>query len=187
MCDPITIPARGRIALATGGYFDLEAPEASALPIAAIAHSLARICRFTGHGRFYSVAEHSVHASRLVRLEHARAALLHDAAEAVIGDVAAPLKALLPDYRALESRVAAAVLGQYGLPARLPAEVKAADLRMLAAEQVQVMGNLDAWAALEGVPPAPVRLEFWPPDQAARAFLARWDELTAALIGGTAA
>ena len=178
MRDPVTVPARGRIALATGGYFDLEDPEGAVLPIHAVAQALAHICRFTGHGRFYSVAEHSVHASRLVAPEHARAALLHDAAEAVLGDVAAPLKALLPDYRALEHRVEAAVLAQYGLALPLDPAIKVADLRMLAAEQMQCLGNLDRWAVLEGVKPAGIRLQFWPPSVARRAYLARWDELS---------
>jgi len=67
------------------------------IEIGDICHALGNICRFTGHcSRFYSVAEHSVRmvdwcfkdAEPLERL----AALLHDAAEAYIGDIAKPLK-----------------------------------------------------------------------------------------------
>lgn len=58
-----------------------------------IAHALALKCRFTGHcKRFYSIAEHSVRVSWLVRPEVQLAALLHDAAEAYLPDFARPLK-----------------------------------------------------------------------------------------------
>lgn len=64
-----------------------------------IAHALANICRFNGHTRgFYSVAAHSVHVSRLVPPEFALEALLHDAAEAYVGDMVRPLKRGLPAF-----------------------------------------------------------------------------------------
>ena len=80
----------------TGEEINLTAPGAHSPGIEEIAHALSHICRFTGHTRrFYSVAQHSVLVSLLVPEEHARAALLHDAAEAYLGDVASPLKRLL--------------------------------------------------------------------------------------------
>lgn len=94
------------ILLLSGEYFDLAEPEACAFQVSDIAHALGNICRFTGHTqRFYSVAEHSVICSHMVPPEDAMAALMHDAAEAFIGDVSSPLKSLLPDYKAVEQRV----------------------------------------------------------------------------------
>ena len=63
-----------------------------------IAHALAQINRFTGHAkRPYSVAEHSLLVAYIAGSEGATplqqlAALLHDAHEAYVGDLASPAK-----------------------------------------------------------------------------------------------
>ena len=58
-----------------------------------IAHHLSNMCRWQGATRhFYSVAEHCVHVSRLVPTGYALLALLHDAAEAYMGDAIRPIK-----------------------------------------------------------------------------------------------
>lgn len=163
-----------------GHYFDFMKPEQCQVDIATIAHALAHICRFTGHVReFYSVAQHSVMVSYLVPPEHALAGLLHDAPEAFIGDVAAPLKQLLPDYKAIEKRVEAAVLGAFGLPAKLPACVKHADLIMLATEQRDLMPAIDhTWTTISGIEPLMMTIKPQTPKQAKVIFLQRFTELT---------
>jgi hypothetical protein len=47
-------------------------------------------------------------------------ALMHDAAEAFVGDVSAPLKQLLPEYRRIEATVQGAILARFGLPEVMP-------------------------------------------------------------------
>lgn len=173
---------RPTIMTAAGRYFDFIRPEASSIEIGDIAHALAHICRFTGHVRqFYSVAEHSWHVSHLVPRGHELAGLLHDAPEAFIGDVAKPLKMMLPGYALIEARVEAAVLGRFGLSAPLPDSVKDADRQMLRVEQVQAMpGAGHDWGLGDLSPQAKlVRLEFWDPAEAAMMFLRRFEELTA--------
>lgn len=66
--------------------------------------------------------------------EHAFAALMHDAAEAFVGDVTRPLKQMLPEFKAIERAVEDAIFIRYGVPRPMPRAVKQADLRVLAAE-----------------------------------------------------
>ena len=68
-----------------------------------IAFALARISRFGGHAAHaYSVASHSLMVADLVSPGFRRDALMHDAIEAILGDVVSPLKSCLPQYVELE-------------------------------------------------------------------------------------
>jgi hypothetical protein len=85
------------IETASGRFMDLLQPAPDAIDPDDLAHALGMTCRYGGHVvRFYSVAEHVLLVADLVR-ELGRedlvdAALLHDAAEAYLGDVVSPLK-----------------------------------------------------------------------------------------------
>lgn len=151
----------------------IGAPSPDDISLLAIATGLSKICRFNGQiDGWYSVAEHSVHVSRLVPPEHARVALLHDAAEALIGDVISPLKAELPDYKVIEARFEYAMAQAFGIPFPFPAEVKVADLRMLEIER-HVLRHEPTPGPREGDP----RPEQWPWPNARRNFLQRAIEL----------
>ena len=86
-----------------------------------IAHSLSLICRFAGHIRVpYSVAQHSLWVAGKVRelggsIEEQRAALMHDASEAYLGDLASPYKSILKDYLALEFTFQSACYTAFGI------------------------------------------------------------------------
>lgn len=168
------------ILTASGLNFDVANPNADLIDIEDIAHSLAHLCRFTGHtDRFYSVAEHSVRAAWHVAPEHQLEALLHDATEAYLGDVASPLKALLPEYRAIEARLEACIRQHFGLPATPSLAIKAADLAMLATERFHLMpANFDSWPQLAGVTPAAPIFDTWTPSQARHQFLTAYKRLT---------
>lgn len=160
--------------------FSFINPRVETINIETIAHALSNICRFTGHTyHFYSVAEHSLYVSRLVPEEMALEALLHDATEAYVGDVSAPLKTLLPDYRAIEARVEAAIVERFNLqvPLNHP-KIKRADLTMLATEQQELMPeNDDDWAERLGIRAAGITPVCMAPNIARHEFLARFDEL----------
>lgn len=77
----------------SGKAFDLWDPQPDQIDITDIAHALSLQCRFNGHCRqFYSVAQHSVLVARLLPEPLRLYGLLHDAAEAYIGDIVRPLK-----------------------------------------------------------------------------------------------
>jgi hypothetical protein len=123
-----------------GISFDYLNPGAWQFSPIAVARSLSKICRYTGHSKeFYSVAQHSVLVSRLVAPEHAYTALFHDAAEIFMGDCNSPLKQLLPDYKALEEKVEKAIFPIIGIPYPAPAAVKMVDIALREHEQRDFM------------------------------------------------
>jgi uncharacterized protein len=180
------VSLRPDILTASGNYFNFIEPQDNAVLVTDIAHALANVCRFGGHTReFYSVAQHSVLASEIVAPELALAALFHDATEAYIGDVTRPLKNLLPDYRAIEARLHADIFRKLGLPEELPAEVKTADLILLATEQRDLMPEHDdVWALIATIDPLPDSIVPWSPNEAEEYFLERYRELVSADMPG---
>lgn len=106
---------KNTIRLLSGHYLNLEDPQPDQFTLSDIAGALSKICRFGGQVNcFYSVAEHSWHCCQVAKgdglpLETQLAVLLHDAAEAFVGDVVKPLKVMLSDYKAIESNVVAAI------------------------------------------------------------------------------
>lgn len=91
-------PQASMIEVYGGGFVDVLNPDPATLTLGDIARGMGFTCRYGGHiSRFYSVAEHAVLVHDLLRERGAspgilRAALFHDAAEAFLGDVVAPLK-----------------------------------------------------------------------------------------------
>src|ERR1039458_2829532 len=132
--DQAVKPDHGSIRTYSGLIFWPLNPDPALIRIEDIAHSLAHQCRFGGHSRvFYSVAQHSVRVSEICATEDALWGLLHDASEAYLVDVPAPLKQLpaVAANRRAEQRLQAIIFERFGLPARQPKSVTAADLQLL--------------------------------------------------------
>lgn len=166
------------IMLRSGAWFDFCAPASSDFTIDDIAHGLANICRYSGQcSSFYSVAEHSILVSETATGFEFEA-LMHDAAEAFLGDITRPLKQMLPEYKRIEADVERAILDRFGVNWPIPLEVKQADLRVLAAEQKQIMPEgTDSWVRGQKVEPAPILVRHLLPDEAKHLFLERFEML----------
>ncbi|WP_462321709.1 hypothetical protein [Halochromatium sp.] len=124
----------------SGIAFDLQDPQPEMVRLDDIVHSLSLMNRFNGAALFpYSVAQHSLHVASLLPAELRLEGLLHDAAEAYIGDMVSPLKQVMPEYKAVEARISAVVAEVFDLVYPEPSAVKLADLAVLAAEREQVL------------------------------------------------
>jgi hypothetical protein len=162
----------------SGRRLDLLDPSPLDIEIEDIAHGLARVARWNGqtkgeHG--FSVAQHSIvveeisaHLRPQLEPRWRLAALLHDAAEYVIGDMISPFKAALGlDYRIFEERLDTAIHLRFGLPARTPAPIKAlikaADRASAFFEATQIAGFGHAESLeLFGAPPPGYMLQIEP-------------------------
>jgi uncharacterized protein len=162
-------------------------PDPAQLDAGDIARALANQCRFGGHSRaFYSVAQHSVIVSRLVEerggdVEDAFAALMHDAAEAYLGDMPHPLKHRSPlgaAFKEAEDHLEQAIRDRFGIKPDVP-EIKRADRALLATERRAFSAETWHWPELEGVEALDLELTAWSPDAAADEFAKRFAELQA--------
>ncbi len=137
--------------LRSGVYIDLADPDYSRVHIRDIAAGLARECRFAGqmYG-YYPVAQHCVIGSLIAPAHVQYPFLMHDGTEAVIKDIPSPLKALLPDYREIESMHEERLFARWQVPMdkAMKAEVKRIDCIMLAAENHAVR-KMDLCASIQ--------------------------------------
>jgi 5'-deoxynucleotidase YfbR-like HD superfamily hydrolase len=119
----------------SGRRLDLLDPSPLDVELEDIAHGLARVARWNGQtmgDHIFSVAQHSLLVEAIVgHLEPdlpqawRLAVLLHDAPEYVIGDIISPFKAVVGDaYKAVESRLLAAIHLHFGLPPEPPAVLR---------------------------------------------------------------
>jgi 5'-deoxynucleotidase YfbR-like HD superfamily hydrolase len=179
----------------SGRRLDLLDPSPLDVEIEDIAHGLARVARWNGQtvgAHAFSVAQHSLLVEELCRKlapdwgrKRRLMALLHDAAEYVIGDMISPFKAALGlDYKGFEAKLEAAIHVRFGLPAHTPAAVKAvikrADTICAYFEAVQLAGFSEAEAKrFFGAPPRTIQLKLAPRPTAMvqEAFLKRFRSL----------
>ncbi len=167
----------------SGNFFNFLSPHESEFDITDIAHGLSNICRFNGQcSHFYSVAQHSVLASMHITPEFAFDALMHDAAEAFIGDVTSPLKQLLPEYKIIEHRVEQEISNRFGVSFPLPPQVKEIDLIMVVTEKRDLLPHIipaGSWECVRNIVPLTAKIDPWPPAVAYACFLNRYHQLCA--------
>lgn len=168
------------IKVSAGHYVDLANPDPTTIEVKSIAAALSKVCRFGGHcPKFYSVAEHCIHATALACSEGyagdaLTAVFLHDAAEAYIGDMVKPLKVTMPQYGEAEHRIEAAIQAAFGVDfSKWIDVIKRFDRAMLKAEKVTMWPeDTEKWAGFSEIEDRVVRFQFWEPSEAEMQFLA---------------
>lgn len=180
---------KNTIRVQSGTYLDLLDPKPEQFTIGDIAGALSRICRFGGQVPvFYSVAEHLLHCAGIAYADGLRpsvrmAVLMHDAAEAFCGDVVKPLKVMLRDYAAIESRVEDAIALKFEIDFVAHKDaVREIDRAMLIAER-RALFSADTveWTGENDVRIVHVDFPCWTPKEAESRFLAAF-EMTKSLI-----
>lgn len=166
-----------------GNRFYPLRPQIDQVAIEDIAHGLAYQCRFNGQTReFYSIAQHSLIVAALVPPPLRLAALLHDAAEAYLGDMVKPLKVLLPEFARLEEQVTELIAQAFQIDFSDYAPIKRADLVALATEKRDLMPHsTERWAYLDDIAPLPDAIVAMGPAHAKEQFLAEFARLRKAL------
>lgn len=154
-------------------------PSVEDIQLEDIAHHLAMQCRYNGATKvFYSTAEHSVLLSHSVSPENALWALLHDAAEAYIGDMVWPLKEEIPEFKVIEDALMGFVCAKFGLDPVQPEEVTEHDRRIVIDERDSLLvPERIPWPALEGFAPLGVNIQGWTPSRAKAEFTSRFQQL----------
>jgi hypothetical protein len=157
------------------------APALEELRMLDVAHALSNICRFGGHTRvFYSVAEHSVRVAAVLPSELRLWGLLHDAAEAFVGDLVRPLKHEWPVFVEWEAEILDTILEAHGLtPCVVPPAVHAADNMLLATEFRDLFTGGAREDALDGYleAPLPSVIQPWLPARAKQEWLLEYQKL----------
>lgn len=183
MTDTLPQTPTGRtgdwIATISGTRWFITDPHPDDVKIEDIGHGLSHICRFGGQCReFYSVAQHSVLiAQELARREAPPEmvlwGLLHDAAEAYLGDMVRPLKQSMPNYMRLEAQTESCILTGLGLEAPTHGTrhiVKELDDVLLMTERRDLMNHCGhEWTPRARPLVDPIRP--WSPELAKRHFL----------------
>lgn len=152
----------------TGRKFRLMNPDPEMVDLRDISRGLSRACRFAGQiEQHYSVAEHSIQVSRLVAPENRLIALLHDAAEAYIGDLTTPFKWLLESFGVpmdqIEGGILDAVFARFEVVLDQPSwdSVMSADRAMLSYESRRMVPTWKDWGLELPEPPRGLALQFY--------------------------
>ncbi|KQV43436.1 hydrolase [Rhizobium sp. Root268] len=191
--------ARAWQRMLSGRRLDLLDPSPLDVELGDIAHGLARVARWNGQTEgehAFSVAQHSLVVEEIFRrqnrcsAEECQMALLHDAAEYVIGDMISPFKAVVGGgYKTVEARLESAIHLRFGLPAMTPPELKD---RIKKADQVAAFFEATLLAGFSlaeakkffgqprGITREMIPMEPMPAMEAQRRFAERFAEIEAA-------
>ncbi len=140
----------GWLELVHGTQFYFNSPTSDMIHVEEIAHALSLLCRYNGHTRrYYSVAEHCILMADWVAKQtwatplDVLTALHHDDAEYIIGDLARPVKAKMPQFKELELILDRAIALRFGTLYPFPPWLKEIDARIIQDERNNVINPSD--------------------------------------------
>jgi len=130
-------------------------PTQSSIKVEDIAYSLARMGRYNCHtSRLYSVAEHCLVLAKYVEEEmglgprEVLTALHHDDSEYVLGDLVAPVKHLVPQFKEIEQAFDCAISARFDTMFPHPQWLKDIDQRIWIDERREFMSPFGGvWAS----------------------------------------
>jgi len=158
--------------------FHFLSPQPDEIDIRDIAHALSMTCRFGGHcSDYYSVGEHSLHVSKIAENAGADrvtqlAGLLHDAEEAYLPDIVAPIRHYTLDIQKIYSQIRDVIIDKYSLQKAGWKFIADVDRQLCTTEAKALkLWNKD-WASTGE--PLNYKLYLWVPKQAEAMFLTRF-------------
>jgi hypothetical protein len=148
--------------------------------ISDIAWNLSTKCRYNGATAWlYPVLQHEWLLSCYFNKDRdlARAALIHDSAEFLIGDQIRPIKHQpeMAPYREWDERISRVIYNRLGVDFALDDEIKWADSAICKDEMMALCHHVDP--SLVDVEPLGVNVTFKPPQEVYRLYMARFQEL----------
>ena len=189
---PEEVEEPGKLGLISGRYVYLNNFTEDQVDIRDIAWGLGRILRYNGHiSTDWTVAGHSIVMSYAVPEKYALEALLHDAAEAYIGDIVHPFKELLTTAKDKEDEYLDVIMSKFKVPTaqnikkgdgpwmyRMSPIIKQADFRLYQHECATFNRPGKWWPEMEvaWLRAAEEHNAYWWAPQ--YAFLERFDQLT---------
>lgn len=171
----------GSIITYTGRLFWPLDPDVDDINVLDICHALSNQCRFTGHTRnFYSVGEHSCRVHDIVEEDQRKAAILHDAGEAYLMDLARPVKSQdeMRLFREAEDKIMTLIAEKFGFEFPFTEEIKWADNTLLVTEYRDLMTPNELRAgSFNGYKPLPKHIWTWDPVVAKFGMIERLEKL----------
>lgn len=176
----------------SGSGMDILNPRPRDFRILDIAMSLGKIARFNGHTQQHaSVAQHSILVSFLLEgTGFEMEGLMHDAAEAITGDISTPMKMAIKEmvYRATGEEnidpikaitvpIDIAIATQFGLCYPRPQAVKDADMEAMTLERRQMLLPASGVAWSTDVKARDYNLQWMEPQAAGEAFMQRYNSI----------
>lgn len=156
-------------------------PREDEIEIGDIALSLSRMNRYNGNYapeiENYSVAEHCCHMFDLLEPHNKLWGLLHEAAEPMVGDIIAPIKARIPSLDTVELKILEVVARKFGLAWPVPERVKILDRQIMVDEMRQICPAAEELLGaeiLEAAPYTGLCVQGWSSRKARSEFLHRF-------------